>query len=66
VTLQVGLLLVIVGFALVVFIGGWIRVDLVGLLVLSALTLTGLVSAQEALVGFSSPAVVTVWAMFIL
>jgi di/tricarboxylate transporter len=66
VTLQVVLLLVIVGFALVVFIGGWIRVDLVGLLVLSALTLTGLVSAQEALVGFSSPAVVTVWAMFIL
>lgn len=60
------LLLVIVGLALVVFIGGWIRVDVVGLLVLSALALTGLVTAQEALAGFSSPAVVTVWAMFIL
>jgi len=33
---------------------------------LSALALTGLVTAEEALAGFSSPAVVTVWAMFIL
>lgn len=40
--------------------------DVVGLLVLSALALTGLVSTEEALSGFSSPAVITVWAMFIL
>jgi len=60
------MLLVIVGVALVLFVGGWLRVDLVGLLVLSALALTGLVSPQQALSGFSSPAVVTVWAMFIL
>ena len=39
---------------------------LVGLLVLSALALTGLVDTQEALAGFSSPAVVTIWAVFIL
>jgi di/tricarboxylate transporter len=60
------LLLVIISGALVLFIGGWLRVDLVGLLVLSALSLTGLITAQEALSGFSSPAVVTVWALFIL
>ncbi len=60
------MLLAIVAGALVLFIGGWLRVDLVGLLVLSALALTGLVNTQEALAGFSSPAVVTVWAMFIL
>jgi di/tricarboxylate transporter len=66
VPLSVILLLVIVGVALVLFVGGWLRVDLVGLLVLSALALTGLVTPQEALAGFSSPAVVTVWAMFIL
>lgn len=65
-TLQLVILIGIVAAALVVFIGGWVRVDIVGLLVLSALTLTGLVTAQEALAGFSSPAVVTVWAMFIL
>ncbi len=60
------ILSVITTAALVLFVTGRLRVDLVGLLVLSALALTGLVSAKEALAGFSSPAVVTVWAMFIL
>ena len=65
-TAQMLMLLAIVSIALVVFIDGRLRVDVVGLLVLSALALTGLVTPQEALAGFSSPAVVTVWAMFIL
>lgn len=60
------MLLAIVIAAFVLFIGGWLRVDVIGLLVLSALALTGLVTPREALAGFSSPAVVTVWAMFIL
>ena len=64
--LDVVILLAIVTVALILFISGWLRVDVVGLMVLSALALTGLVTAQEALAGFSSPAVVTVWAMFIL
>jgi di/tricarboxylate transporter len=63
---EVIILLTIVAAALILFIGGWLRVDVVGLLVLSALALTDLVTAQEALAGFSSPAVVTVWALFIL
>ncbi len=65
-TLEVIILLAIIAAALVLFVSGRLRVDVVGLLVLSALALTGLVSTQEALAGFSSPAVVTVWAMFIL
>ena len=65
-TVQIVLLLAIVVMALIVFIGGWLSVDLVGLLVLSALALLGYLSPEEALAGFSSPAVVTVWAMFIL
>lgn len=65
-TLDVVILLGIVAVALVLFVGGWLRVDLVGLLVLSALALAGLVTPQEALAGFSSSAVVTVWALFIL
>lgn len=65
-TTQMLILLAIVSIALVVFIDGRLRVDVVGLLVLSALALTGLVTPQDALAGFSSPAVVTVWAMFIL
>ena len=64
--LSLVILLIIVSVALVVFVGGWVPVDVVGLLVLSALTLTGLVSPTDALTGFSSPAVVTVSAMFIL
>lgn len=59
-------LLVIVLTALVLFVGGWLPVDAVGLLVLAALALGGLVSPEEAVAGFSSPAVITVWAMFIL
>jgi di/tricarboxylate transporter len=43
-----------------------LRADLVALLVLLALTFGGLVSPAEALSGFSNPAVVTIWSMFIL
>ncbi|MDL2269050.1 anion permease, partial [Desulfosarcina sp. OttesenSCG-928-G17] len=60
------ILSIIIIAALILFVSGWISVDLTGLLVLSALTLTGLVSANEALAGFSSPAVITVIGMFIL
>jgi di/tricarboxylate transporter len=42
-TFDVIILLIIVTAAFILFIGGWLRVDLVGLLVLSALALTGLV-----------------------
>ena len=52
--------------ALALLISGVIRMDLVALLVLGALAVTGLVTPEQALAGFSSPAVVTVWAMFIL
>ncbi len=52
--------------ALALFITGVLRMDLVALLVLGALAVTGLVTPEQALAGFSSPAVVTVWAMFIL
>ena len=54
--LSLVILLIIVSVALVVFVGGWVPVDVVGLLVLSALTLTGLVSPTDVLMGFSSPA----------
>lgn len=65
-TLPVILVFLIVAVALMLFIGGWVRMDVVALLVLATLALSGLVTAEEALAGFSSPAVVTVWAMFIL
>jgi di/tricarboxylate transporter len=65
-TLEIALVFGILLGALVLFLTEWIRMDLVALLVLLAVGLTGLVSPVEALSGFSSPAVVTVWAMFII
>ena len=60
------LVLAILAGALVLFVTGWVRMDLVALLVLGTLAVTGLVTPEQALAGFSSPAVVTVWAMFVL
>ena len=60
------LIFVILGFALVLFISDKVRVDLVALMVLAALTLTGLITPEDAFSGFSSPAVITVWAVFII
>lgn len=53
-------------FALVFFISGKLRVDIVALIVLCFLAITGLVNAQEAVAAFGNPAVVTIWAMYIL
>jgi di/tricarboxylate transporter len=50
----------------VLFVSEKIRMDLIALLVLAALVLTGLVTPPEAVDGFSNPAVIAVWAMFIL
>lgn len=40
--------------------------DIVALIVLVAIAATGLVTPQEAISGFSSSAVITIWSMFIL
>jgi di/tricarboxylate transporter len=66
VTLQIGLVLLILALAVTLFVTERLRVDIVALLVLGSLALTGLVTPTEALSGFSNPAVVTVWAVFIL
>ena len=52
--------------ALLLFVSERLRVDVVALLVLVALILTGLVTIEEAFSGFASPAVVTVWSVFIV
>ena len=65
-TLEIILVLSILSIAILLFITEWVSMDVVALLVLGALTLTGLVTPVEALSGFSNPAVVTVWAILIL
>lgn len=57
---------IIVLGALFCFVTGWVRMEVVALLVLALLALLKLVTLDQALAGFSSPAVVTVWSMFIL
>jgi len=65
-TLEIAFVLGILAVSLILFISEVIRMDLVALLVLGALALTGLVTANQAFDGFSNGAVITVWAMFIL
>lgn len=65
-TIEGTIVLLILAGTLILFATEWLRPDLVALLVLGSLTLTGLVAPEEALAGFSNSAVVTVWAMFII
>ena len=64
--MEIALVLIILLAAIVLFATEWIRMDLVSLMVLLALALTGLVSVEQAFAGFSNPAVITVAAMFII
>ncbi len=62
-------ILLVIGILLVVFgvlVTELIPLEVLALLVLGTLAVTGLVSPVDALSGFSNPAVVTIWAVFIL
>ncbi len=65
-TPEILLILFILLVSVVLLVSEWIPMEVTALLALGAVALTGLVSPAEALSGFSSPAVVTVWAVFIL
>jgi di/tricarboxylate transporter len=64
--MEILLTLLILSAAVVLFATDWVRMELVGLMILLALALTRLVTVEEAFAGFSSPAVITVAAMFVL
>ena len=70
-TVEILVVLGILLVSLVLFVSEKLRMDVVALLVLSALGVLGFsgvleLNLDEILGGFSNPAVVTVWAMFIL
>lgn len=65
-TFEIATVTLIFAGALLLFITEWVRVDVVALLVLVSLLLTGLLTSAEAFAGFSNPAVITVWAVFIV
>ena len=65
-TLDIAIVFSITVLAVLLFITERVRVDLVALLVMASLALTGILTPVEALSGFSNAAVVTVWAILIL
>jgi di/tricarboxylate transporter len=56
---------IIVG-ALVLFVTEWVTIDLVALLIISALTIFGIITPTESVAGFSNSATITVAFMFVI
>ncbi len=65
-TFEIILTLSIIAVAVILFATEKLRVDIIALLVLLTLVLTGLLDADQAFQGFASPAVITVWAVYIV
>jgi len=66
VTTGIALTLSIILVALILFATEKLRVDVVALLVLIAVSITGLVSKEEVFLGFANSAVITIWAVYIV
>ena len=62
IVLTLGIIIV----AVVLFATEKLRVDVIAMLVLITLALTGLVTGADVFAGFSNPAVITVWAVYIV
>jgi di/tricarboxylate transporter len=63
---EIALVFLILFIAIILFVTEKLRIDVVALLVLSSLVVSGLVTPEAAVSGFSNAAVITVWAVFIL
>ena len=65
-TFEIGLTLGIIVMALVLFATEKLRVDLIALIVLLLVSITGLVPKEDVFSGFANPAVITIWAVYIV
>ncbi len=65
-TSEIIMALAILGISIFLFAWEKVGPDVVAMLVLITLALTQLVSPEEAFSGFSNPAVITVWAIYII
>ncbi len=65
-TFEIGLALVIIGIAIVLFVSDRLQIDTVAIIIMTLFMVTGILTPAEGLAGFSNPATVTVGAMFIL
>lgn len=64
--LQLGWVLLLLLLAVVLFVRNKPRVDVVALLMIVALPLTGVLTVPETLAGFSDPSVVVIAALFVI
>jgi di/tricarboxylate transporter len=65
-TTDIALTLAIILAAIILFATEKLRVDVVALLVLIAVSIFGLVSKEEVFLGFANSAVITIWAVYIV
>ena len=56
----------LLGLAILLFVFDWLRVDLVGLLMMTLLPLSGVITGREAIMGLGSNAVVSIIAVMII
>ena len=65
-TMQIGLVFVVLLLVIGLFVLEWVRVDVVGIIMMVLLPVLGLVTPQEAISGLSSNAVVAIIAVIII
>lgn len=65
-TIEIGIIFATLIVAIILFASEWVRVDVVSLMVMLTLVLTGILEPQEAFAEFGNPAVITVWAIYIV
>ncbi len=65
-TADMTLTMVVLVFVIFLFVSEWVRVDVVGIMMMVLLPLMGLISAEEAFVGLSSNAVCSIIAVIII
>jgi len=65
-TPDIALTLGIILIAMILFATEKLRVDVVALLVLLTVAVTGLISKEEVFLGFANPAVITIWGVYIV
>ena len=65
-TPQIVIVLSLLCAAAFLLVTEWLPMEVVAMLVMGSVAITGLVEPLNALAGFSNPAVITVWAVFIL
>ncbi|QCR24009.1 SLC13 family permease [Pontibacter sp. SGAir0037] len=65
-TFEIGLVLIIIAVAIVLFISERLPIDTVAIIVMALFLVTGILTPAEGLAGFSNPATITVGAMFIV